>query len=162
MSVSQLKQLENIWQTEIEQGNLLFHASAYREASPHYLEAMIASEVLLENGTSSWKQMLQVPGMYYTSCINMAHNYWGMQQLQNAADYFLYCSYKLKMFSKQEHLSDLSKKTAVVYWLRSIKSYADFSEETGLSMPPNLDNDDTYLQLDKLKSLFAINKASLN
>jgi len=162
MSVPQIRKLENIWQTEIEQGNLLFHASAYQQASSHYLEAVIASEVLLENNTSSWKQMLQVPGMYYTSCINMAHNYWGMQDLANAADYFLYCSYKLKMFSRKEHLTDLSKKTAIVYWLRSIKSYTEFSEKTGFPMPPNMDKEDTYSQLDKLKDLFALNKARLN
>ncbi|MEJ7913602.1 MAG: hypothetical protein WKF70_10640 [Chitinophagaceae bacterium] len=162
MSVSQLQQLENIWGKAIQQGNLLFEASAFIEAGPHYMEAVIASEVLMENGTSSWKHSLRVPGMYYTSCINMAHNYWGMQDVANAADYFLYCSYKLKMFSRKEHVSDLSKKSAFLYWLKTIKLYSEFSDQMGIPMPADMEKDDTYRQLDKLKDLFAIRKANLN
>lgn len=162
MSVSQLQQFEHIWETEIEKGNRLFQYSAFLKAYPHYMEAMIASEVLMENGTSSWKHILRIPGMYYTACINIAYNYWGMQDIKNAADYFLYCTYKLKMFAERDNIGDLLKQTASIYWLKAMQLYSEFSEKAGIPMPPDMDKGDTYFQLEKLKHLFSLRKEDLN
>lgn len=162
MSVSQLQQFEHIWETEIEKGNCFFRSSAFLKAYPHYMKAMIASEVLMENGTSSWKHILRVPGMYYTACINIAHNYWGMQDIKNAADYFLYCTYKLKMFAERGDIGDFFKQTASVYWLKAMHLYGEFCEKTGVPMPSDTDKGKTYIQLEKLKDLFSLCKENMN
>lgn len=162
MSVSQLQQLETKWESQILNGNRLFQIASFDKAYSHYMEAMIVSEILMEDIPSSLKHSLRVPGMYYTACINVANNYWGMQDLKNAADYFLYCTYKIKKLSEKENIVDLLKQSAIIYWLKAMQSYKEFSEKTGISMPADMDKGDTYLQLDKLKILFSISKENMN
>lgn len=162
MSVSQLQQLELKWENQIQKGNLLFQTSAFTEAYAHYMEAMIVSELLIDNITTSWQHSSRVPGMYYTACINVAQNYWGMQDLKNAADYYLYCTYKMKKISEKEDVGDLLKQSASIYWLKAIKAYTEFSKKTGVSMPADIDKSDTYLQLERLKVLFSIRQENMN
>lgn len=76
MSVSQFQQLVLKWENQIQKGNRLFQTSAFTEAYTHYMEAMIVSELLIDNITTSWQHTSRVPGMYYTACINVAQNYW--------------------------------------------------------------------------------------
>lgn len=162
MSVSQLQQLERKWENQIQNGNRLFQTSAFAKAYPHYMEAMIVSELLIEHITTSRQHSLRVPGMYYTACINIAYNYWGMQDLKNAADYFLYCTYKLKMFAEKKDMGDLIKQTISLYWLKAMHLWSEFSEKTGIPMPPDMDKGDTYIQLEKLKDLFSLRKENMN
>jgi len=95
MSEIQIKQLGAKWETQIKKGNCYFQSAVFEDAYPHYMQAMVVSELFLENVTTVPKHnSLHLPGMYFTSCINIACNYWKMQDLKNAADYFLYCTYE--------------------------------------------------------------------
>lgn len=162
MSVFQLQQLETKWETEINKGNCFFKSSAFSEAYMHYMEAMIISELLLENIATVPKHNLRLPGMYFTSCINIAYNYWRMQDLTNAADYFLYCTYKMKQLSDEPAIDPILKQAASVYWLKSVQLYTEFSGKTGMPIPDCLDHEETYLQLQNLKKLFALGKDNMN
>jgi hypothetical protein len=162
MSILQLQQLENSWETEIKKGNCFFQSFAFTDASTHFMEAMIIAELLMENIATASSHALRIPGMYFTACINIAHNYWGMQDVNNAADYFLYCTYKMKQLSNEPALDPLLKKAASLYWLKTVQLYTEFSQKTGMPVPVNLDKEETYLQLQKLKDLFVMNKEKMN
>jgi hypothetical protein len=162
MSQSQLEQFENIWETEMKKGNCFFQSSAYVKACPHYMQAMIASEVLMENLTGAWGHYLRVPGMYYTACINIAHNYWGMQDIKNAADYFFYCTYNLRRFADKPNKNSLLKETAMLYWQKAVTLYAAFADRTGTSISIDMNKAETYVQLEKLKELFTLRKENMN
>jgi hypothetical protein len=69
MSVSQLQQLEKIWRSEIQKGNTCFQSAAFNEVYRHYTEAMIVSELLLEQTVTGSKHFSRVPGIYFTTCI---------------------------------------------------------------------------------------------
>lgn len=162
MSVPQLQQLESTWESENQKGNDFFQSSAFAKAYSHYIQAMIVSEVLMENITISWQHSLRVPYMYYTACINLAHNYWGMQDIKNAGRYFLYCTYKLKVLADKPGADLLLKQTATDYWLKAVQVYREFAVKTGTPMPVDINKSETYVQLQKLKNLFALPKEKMN
>lgn len=147
MSTLQLQQLENTWQHEIKKGNGFFRSSAYTKASSHYLQAIIASEMLMENIKKGWEHFLRIPGMYYTACINLAYNYWSMQDIKNAGDYFLYCTYKLKLLAERQSDDLLLKQAAALYWQKAVERHTEFAEKTGAPIPADLSSDETYVQL---------------
>lgn len=162
MSVFQLQQIETKWEKEMDKGNCFFQSSAFSDAYMHYMEAMIIAELLLENIATVPKHNLRLPGMYFTSCINIAYNYWRMQDITNAADYFLYCTYKMKQLSDTPAIDPMLKQAASVYWLKAVQINTAFSTETGIPIPVSLDREETYLQLQNLKKLFALGKDNMN
>ncbi len=162
MSAIQIKQLETTWETEIKKGNCFFQSFAFTEASTHYMEAMIIAELLVENIATASDHALRIPGMYFTACINIAHNYWGIQEVNNAADYFLYCTFKMKQLSDKPGIDPSVKQASLIYWIKSVQFFTTFSQKTGMHMPANLDKEETYLQLQKLKDLFVMNKENMN
>ncbi len=162
MSDVQIKQLVNTWETKIKKGNYFFQSFAFTEASSHYMQAMITAELLVENIETASNQALQIPGMYFTACINLAHNYWGMKDVNNAADYFLYCTFKMKQLSDKPGIDPLLKKALLIYWVKSVQLFTEFSLKTEIPLPAKLDEEGTYFQLEKLKALFVINKENLN
>lgn len=162
MSQSQLQQLESTWQVEIQKGNSLFQSLAFSKAYSHYMDAVVISEVLMENITASLSHSLRVPGMYYCSCVNLAYNYSGMQDLENAAAYFLYCTYKLKMLADREEVDGLLKQTALIYWQKAVQAYKEFADEKGIPIGVDLNDDETYVQFQNLKGLFTLPKEKMN
>ncbi len=162
MSLAQLERLESTWQSEMQIGNSFFQSSEFGKAYCHYMDAMIVSEVLIENITVSLQHSLRVPGMYYTACLNLASNYWCMQDIENAAAYFLYCTYKIKMLADRPGVDLLLKQTATVYWQKAVKAYTEFSDKTGSVIPVDMNESETYLQLQKLKDLFKLPKEKMN
>lgn len=162
MSHLQLHQLENTWEASISKGNNLFQSSAFTKAYSHYMQAVVASEVLMENIAADTQHALRVPGMYYVACINLAKNYWGMQDVENAKDYFFYCTYKLKLLADKTAPDLLLKQTATVYWQKAVQAYKEFADITGTHIPFDLNENETYEQLQKLKLLFNVPKERLN
>jgi hypothetical protein len=162
MSFSQLEQLENRWKNETHKGDCLAQISSFKEALPHYMQAMMVSELLLENMATAWQHPLPVPDMYYAACQNIANTYWKMQDTKNAADYFLYCTYKMKQIAELPGIGNSVIQTAGIYWLKAALLYGEFSTKTGLPMPPDMDKDVTYFQLKKLKNLFSLRKENMN
>lgn len=162
MSVSQLQQLENLWETKMNKGDSLFQSCAYAKAYKHYMEAMIVSELLLKDVASASKAILNIPAMYFTACIKIARGYWEMQDIKNASAYFLYCTYKLKQLTYKPGIDAMLREAASVYWLKAVQLYTEFSEKSGMPLPAHLEKEETYLQLKKLKMLFNISKENLN
>ncbi len=161
MSLSQLQELESTWETEIQTGNSLFKCLAFSKAYSHYMNAMIVSEVLMENITTSLQQSFRVPAMYYTACINLAQNYMGQQDIKNAGGYFLYCTYKLKLLADKPGVDELLKQTATVYWQKAVELYTKFADKTGTPIP-DMNKSETYVQLQKLKNLVTLPKEKMN
>lgn len=162
MSLSQLKQLESTWESEMKTGNSFFQSSAFSMAYSHYMDAMVVSEVLMENITTSLQHCIRVPAMYYTACVNLAHNYLSMQDVENAVTYFLYCTYKLKMLADNPDADLLLRQTATVYWQKTVQVYKEFADKTGTPIPLDLNENETYMQLQKLKNLFNLPKEKMN
>jgi hypothetical protein len=162
MSFSQLEQLENIWKNETHKGDCLAQTSSFKEAFPHYMQAMMVSELLLENMATAGQHSLPVTEMYFAACQNIANTYWKMQDTKNAADYFLYCTYKMKQIAELSGVGNSVKQTAGIYWQKAVQLYGEFSTKTGVPMPPDMDKDVTYFQLRKLKSLFSLRKENMN
>jgi hypothetical protein len=162
MSLSQLQQLESTWETEMQLGNSLSQSLAFSKAYSHYMDAMVVSEVLMENITTSLQHSLRVPAMYYTACVNLAHNYLGMQDIENAATYFLYCTYKLKMLADKPDADLLLKQTATVYWQKAVQVYTEFADKTGTPIAADMNESETYVQLQKLKNLVTLPKERMN
>lgn len=162
MSLSQLQLLESTWESEIQKGNCFFQSSAFAKAYLHYMQAMIVSEVLMENITISWQHSSRIPGMYYTACVNLANNYRGMQDIKNAERYFLYCTYKLKVLADKPGADLLLKQTATNYWRKAVQVYREFSDKTGTPIPVDINEGETYVQLQKLKNLFTLPKEKMN
>ncbi len=162
MSLSQLQHLESTWETGMQIGNSLFQSLAFSKAYSHYMNAMVVSEVLMKNITTSRQHSLRVPGMYYTACVNLAHNYLRMQDNENAAAYFLYCTYNLKMLADKPDADLLLKQTATVYWQKAVQVYREFADKTGTPIPADISESETYVQLQKLKNLFTLPKEKMN
>jgi hypothetical protein len=162
MSASQLLQFEGVWKDEIEKGNGFFQSLAFPKAYSHYMEAMMVCEVLMENITSVQQPSLRIPGMYFITCINLANNYFGMQDNENAASYFLYGTYKMKQLSDEPGIPSLVKQAASIYWLKGVQLYTEFSKKSGMPIPVDLSNEETYFQLQKMKQLFALGKENMN
>ena len=162
MSVLQLQELENAWQAEINKGDSFFQSSAFLQANNHYMNAMVVSELLLQKVTTASRYLSSLPGMYFTACTSIAHTFWIMQDLKNAASYFLYCTYKMKKLTDALDVDALIKEGALLYWRKAVQVYSQFSEQTATPILPNLDKDETYLQLQKVKDLFSVSKESMN
>lgn len=162
MSFSQLEQLVSTWQSEMQIGNSFFKSSEFGKAYAHYMDAMVVSEVLMGNITISWQHSLQVPAMYYTACINLAHNYWSMQDIKNAGRYFLYCTYKLKVLADKPGADLLLRQTATDYWQKAVLVYREFADKTATPIPVDINEGETYVQLQKLKNVFTLPKEKMN
>ncbi len=162
MSLSQLQQLESTWETETQIGNSYFQSLIFSKAYPHYMDAVVVSDVLIENVTTSLQHSLRVPGMYYTACVNLANNYLHLKDFENASAYFLYCTYKLKMLADKLVADSSLKESAIIYWQKAVKQYMEFADKTGTPIPADLDEDETYVQLQKLKNLFTLPKEKMN
>lgn len=162
MSLEQLEQLQSRWLNEMQTGNAFFGSSQFDKAYSHFMDAMVVSEVLMENITTSLEHSIPVPAMYYTSCVNLAYNYVCMQDVENAASYFLYCTYKLKMLTDRRDADSFLKQTATIYWQKAVQVYKEFADKTGTPIPLDLNENETYMQLQKLKSLFNLPKEKLN
>jgi len=48
MSVSQIELLEKTWEIEMRKGNTYFQSLIFSKAYPHYMDAVVVSDVLLK------------------------------------------------------------------------------------------------------------------
>jgi hypothetical protein len=126
------------------------------------MNAMMASELLLGNIVTTSKYLFKLPSMYFIACINIANTFWAMKDINNASSYFLYCTYKMKKLTDQPGINGLLKEAASEYWLKAVQFYSQFSQITGTPILPNLDKEETYFQLQKMKNLFSLGKENMN
>lgn len=162
MSISTLHDIENTWKQETYKGNQFYNTSSFAKATDHYMKAMLASELLLENTAFAWQQAVPVPKLYYTACINLANTYRKVGDSKNAADYFLYCTFKIKQICDCSSLDKDIQQTASLYWSKAVSAFSTFAKEEGLQLPVDIAKDETYHQIKKLKALFDDSKKNLN
>jgi len=85
-----------------------------------------------------------------------------MKDFENASAYFLYCTYKLKMLADKPGANSSLKEAPINYWQKTVKQYMEFADKTGTPIPADIDKDETYVQLQKLKNLFTLPKEQMN
>jgi hypothetical protein len=153
MSISTLNHLTETWKSETAKGNELLNASYYNKALPHYMEAMMAAELLLRNNKYVWKQGVAIPKWYYLSCTNIAKTYKALHDNNNAADYFLYGTFKIKQLADTAFSKNL-KQTATIYCKKVMQEFINFSKEIGQPIPIDLTKNETFFQIEKMKALF--------
>jgi len=162
MSISTLHDIESTWEKETYKGNQFYNTSSFNKAAEHYMKAMLTSELLLENTAFAWQHAVPVPKLYYTACINLANSYRKAGDNKNAADYFLYCTFKIKQIADDSSLNKDIQETAVLYWRKAVSEFTNFQKEEGLQLPVDIAKDETYHQIEKLKALFDDSKKNLN
>ena len=67
MSINVLKELVTTWKAETEKGDELCKIHVYQDALAHYMNAMIAAELLIEHNEFAWGNGVPVPEWYYVS-----------------------------------------------------------------------------------------------
>lgn len=154
MSISLLKQLAATWKHETEKGDDLCKISVHKDALSHYMNAMIAAELLMEHNEFAWSNGVPVPEWYYVSCIHLAGVFVELKQMNEASTYLLYGSYKIKQLASLPTKVYELRNTAEKFSKRAFNVYVNFSELAGKKMPPDITNDDTFFQVEKLKMLF--------
>lgn len=162
MSVSTLQKIENMWKKETCKGNGFYNISCFEEAAKHYMKAMLISELLLENTAFAWQHSVPVPKLYYKACVNVANTYRKGGDNKNAADYFLYSTFKIKQMADDGNLPKDIQQKAILYWRKAVSAFTNFSQEEGLPLPVDISKDETCHQIEKLKALFDDSKRNLN
>ena len=154
MSISVLRELANTWKGETDKGDQFCKIPVFQDALAHYMNAMIAAELLLEHNEFAWDNGIPVPEWYYVSCLHLASVFIELKQVNEASTYLLYGSYKIKQLASLSKKESELHNAAKVFSKRAFNVYLNFSKIKGETMPPNITSDDTFFQIEKLKLLF--------
>jgi hypothetical protein len=154
MSISVLKELVITWKAETEKGDELCKIPVYQDAVAHYMNAMIAAELLIEHNEFAWGNGVPVPEWYYVSCLHLASVFVELKQMNEASTYLLYGSYKIKQLASLPTKEYELRDAAEVFSKRAFNVYLNFFKITGKKMPPDITSDETFFQVEKLKLLF--------
>ncbi len=154
MSTNILKALATTWKAESDKGDELCKIPVYQDALAHYMNAMIAAELLMEHNEFAWSNGVPVPEWYYVSCMHLASVFVELKQMNEASTYLLYSSYKIKQLASLPTKVYELRNAAETFSKRAFNMYLHFSEITGKKMPPDITYDEALFQIEKLKLLF--------
>ncbi len=93
MSISTLKQLATTWKAETEKGDELCKNLVYQDALAHYMNAMIAAELIIEDYEFVWGNGVPVPEWYYVSCLHLAGVFVELKQVKEASSVLIDIKY---------------------------------------------------------------------
>lgn len=162
MSFSEFKQMEHEWSEVSERANSLYIKNKFQAATKYYLKALLYSELMLQNVADAQKLNIHIASPFFVSCLNLANNYWALENLKKAGDYFFYNVWKLKMLSKEKEISTEMHFEAIKNWEKAVLSLSDFYEKTNQKTPGNFWKEETYQQIQNTKNLLNMKKICLN
>lgn len=162
MSLLEFKTAEDNWLAETVTANDLYQKAQYDLASKYYQQALLFSELMFRNVTDAHVYDIHVISPFSVSCINMANNFWAMQELKKAGDYFFYNVWNLKIVSKQEGISEAIYFDAIKNWEKAVLALTDFYNKTNQKLEVDFWKDETYDLIKNAQKWLVQNKTGLN
>jgi len=162
MSFSEFKQVKHNWSLVTQKGNALFEANNHESAIKYYQHALFCSELMVRNANYAQELNIQIVSPFFVSCLNMANNFWAMNDLKKAGDYFLYNVWHLKMLCKREGIGEEVQLEAIQNWEKAVLSMVDFYTKTGQDIKVDFWKDETYEQIMNTRKWIVKRQTGLN
>jgi len=162
MSLLEFNKLNNYWCDQTERGNTLYHKAQHGQAIKYYEQALLSSELMFRNIDDAQIHDIQVVSPFSVACMNMAHNFWAMQDLKKAGNYFFYNVWRLKKLSDKNGINADLYFEAIKNWQKAALAITHFYQQTTQKLAVDFWKQETYDTINNARMLFVKNKSSLN
>ncbi len=162
MAYSELKNIQNMWQVETTTANDLFHNKEYTLALAHYKKAQIVGEIMVRNVDDAGLYNIPAIQPFSVSCTNLAYNFWVLNDIQKATNYFFYNIWCLKQLSERKNLKQKLRSEATDEWSNAVSAFIDFHHKTGQALSVDFWKDETYNTIKDVKLSLEDRKTNLN
>lgn len=162
MSIVEFTQATENWSKLTQIANNLYNEGKHNDATRHYQQVLYLSEIMFRNENDAAKFEIEIASPFFVSCLNLANNFWALNDFKNAGDYFFYNVWHLKALATKSkhnyHLHFQSSKN----WEKAVLLLIDFYKQTGQKLTVDFWKDETYDKISDTRKWLVNRQTFLN